>query len=82
MIGTPAEEGRCGKHDLIAAGAFTSVDVAMMAHPSQYTLARPKYTSMIPLVFNAKNFLYQVMILMIDLIHIHSMQTFFGHLIV
>ncbi|XP_048768477.2 xaa-Arg dipeptidase-like [Ostrea edulis] len=48
VIGTPAEEGRCGKHDLIAAGAFTSVDVAMMAHPSQYTLARPKYTSMIP----------------------------------
>ncbi|XP_062591362.1 xaa-Arg dipeptidase-like [Saccostrea cucullata] len=48
VIGTPAEEGRCGKHDLITAGAFTSVDVAMMAHPSQYTLARPKYTSMIP----------------------------------
>ncbi|XP_078324478.1 xaa-Arg dipeptidase-like [Crassostrea virginica] len=48
VIGTPAEEGRCGKHDLIVAGAFSSVDVAMMAHPSQYTLARPKYTSMIP----------------------------------
>ncbi|KAK3087249.1 hypothetical protein FSP39_003574 [Pinctada imbricata] len=48
VIGTPAEEGMCGKADLIKEGVFDCVDVAMMAHPSQFTLTRTKYTSMIP----------------------------------
>jgi len=33
VLGTPAEEGAGGKIDLINAGAFDDVDVAMMAHP-------------------------------------------------
>ena len=33
MLGTPAEEGYGGKIDLINAGAFEDIDVAMMAHP-------------------------------------------------
>jgi aminobenzoyl-glutamate utilization protein B len=37
VIGTPAEEGKCGKSYMIAAGVFDDVDVAMMAHPSQFT---------------------------------------------
>ena len=48
VLGTPAEEGMCGKADLIRMGAFTGMDAAMMAHPSQFTLTRTKYTSMTP----------------------------------
>ena len=33
VIGAPAEEAHGGKIDLIKAGAFKDVDVAMMAHP-------------------------------------------------
>ena len=38
VIGTPAEEGGGGKIDLINAGIFDDVDVAMMIHPSDRTL--------------------------------------------
>lgn len=38
VIGTPAEEGGGGKVDLIDAGIFDDVDVAMMVHPSDKTL--------------------------------------------
>ncbi|GFW61874.1 peptidase M20 domain-containing protein 2 [Trichonephila clavipes] len=34
VLGTPGEEGDGGKIDLLSAGAFRDVDVAMMAHPS------------------------------------------------
>jgi amidohydrolase len=34
VLGTPAEEGGGGKVDLLDAGAFDDVDVAMMVHPS------------------------------------------------
>ena len=34
MLGTPAEEGGCGKGYLIDAGALDAVDAAMMAHPT------------------------------------------------
>ena len=50
MLGCPAEEGLCGKADMIRLKAFDGVDVAMMAHPSQSTLAKPKYVSMSPYV--------------------------------
>ena len=33
ILGTPAEEGFGGKIDLINAGAFQDIDVAMMSHP-------------------------------------------------
>ena len=33
VMGAPAEEAHGGKIDLISAGAFKDVDVAMMAHP-------------------------------------------------
>ncbi|KAL3882708.1 hypothetical protein ACJMK2_029021 [Sinanodonta woodiana] len=36
VLGTPAEEGGGGKIDLINAGVFNGVDVAMMAHPAPY----------------------------------------------
>jgi len=38
VIGTPAEEGGGGKVDLIDAGVFDDVDIAMMIHPSDKTL--------------------------------------------
>ncbi|KAI0214704.1 Peptidase M20 domain-containing protein 2, partial [Lamellibrachia satsuma] len=33
VFGTPAEEEGSGKIDLLRAGVFTDVDVALMAHP-------------------------------------------------
>ncbi|MDQ3166951.1 MAG: amidohydrolase, partial [Actinomycetota bacterium] len=36
VLGTPAEEAGGGKVDLIRAGAFDGVDVAMMMHPAPY----------------------------------------------
>ncbi|XP_071510643.1 xaa-Arg dipeptidase-like [Diadema antillarum] len=41
ILGTPAEESGCGKIDLIQAGAFEDVDIAMMAHPFQTNMPRP-----------------------------------------
>lgn len=38
VIGTPAEEGGGGKVELIEAGIFDDVDLAMMVHPSDKTL--------------------------------------------
>ncbi|KAG9268770.1 peptidase M20 domain-containing protein 2-like [Astyanax mexicanus] len=35
VLGTPAEEDRGGKIDLIKAGAFADMDVVFMAHPAQ-----------------------------------------------
>ncbi|XP_011616278.2 peptidase M20 domain-containing protein 2 isoform X1 [Takifugu rubripes] len=35
VLGTPAEESDGGKIDLIQAGAFADVDLALMAHPAQ-----------------------------------------------
>ncbi|XP_045198069.2 xaa-Arg dipeptidase-like [Mercenaria mercenaria] len=49
VLGCPAEEGLCGKADLLRLGAFDGIDVAVMAHPSQTTLATPNYVSMSPL---------------------------------
>ena len=49
ILGTPAEEGFGGKVDLIKAGAFNGIDVAMMSHPfpendpTPIMLAREKY---------------------------------------
>ncbi|CAG5128470.1 unnamed protein product [Candidula unifasciata] len=43
VIGTPAEEGGGGKIDLINAGVFDDVDVAIMAHPAPFTDARPVF---------------------------------------
>jgi len=36
ILGTPAEEGRGGKIDMINADVFKDVDVAMMAHPCPF----------------------------------------------
>lgn len=33
VVGTPAEEGFGGKIDMVKAGAFTEIDVAMIVHP-------------------------------------------------
>eukprot|EP00057_Strongylocentrotus_purpuratus_P032867 XP_789189.2 PREDICTED: peptidase M20 domain-containing protein 2 [Strongylocentrotus purpuratus] len=41
VLGTPAEEGGGGKIDLINAGAFEGMDIAMMAHPYPNNLSRP-----------------------------------------
>ncbi|MBS1847326.1 MAG: amidohydrolase [Actinobacteria bacterium] len=40
VIGTPAEEGGGGKVDLLEAGAFDAVDVALMVHPADADLTR------------------------------------------
>ena len=39
VLGTPAEEGGGGKIDLLKAGVFNNIDVAMMVHPSKCTVA-------------------------------------------
>lgn len=49
VLGCPAEEGLCGKADLLRLGAFDGVDAAVMVHPSQTTLSKPNYVSMTPL---------------------------------
>uniref|UniRef100_A0A2C9JX77 Peptidase M20 domain-containing protein 2 n=1 Tax=Biomphalaria glabrata TaxID=6526 RepID=A0A2C9JX77_BIOGL len=46
VIGCPAEEGGGGKIDLINAGAFSDIDLAMMAHPSQHNVPKPVYIAM------------------------------------
>lgn len=43
ILGTPAEETYGGKVDLIEAGAFTDVAVAMMVHPSTKDLVDPDF---------------------------------------
>lgn len=45
VLGTPAEEEIGGKVDLINAGVYKDYDVAMMAHPSKYSLLRPNYVA-------------------------------------
>nr|XP_002733245.1 PREDICTED: peptidase M20 domain-containing protein 2-like [Saccoglossus kowalevskii] len=49
VLGTPAEEGGGGKINLIEAGAFKDIDVAMMAHPTdrQNNIPTPKQMAMI-----------------------------------
>ncbi|XP_076078636.1 xaa-Arg dipeptidase-like [Mytilus galloprovincialis] len=37
VLGTPAEEGGGGKIDMINAGVFDNIDIAMMVHPSPET---------------------------------------------
>ncbi|XP_076444595.1 xaa-Arg dipeptidase-like isoform X1 [Babylonia areolata] len=46
VMGTPAEEGGGGKVALINKGAFSDVDLAMMAHPSQFNLKKPIFLAM------------------------------------
>ncbi|GFU16143.1 peptidase M20 domain-containing protein 2 [Nephila pilipes] len=45
VLGTPAEERRGGKIDLLDAGVFRGVDAAMMVHPSKYTATFPPVLS-------------------------------------
>lgn len=40
VIGTPAEEGYGGKIELLDRGAFTELDLALMAHPAPVDVAR------------------------------------------
>lgn len=42
ILGTPAEEKYGGKIDLINAGAFDDIDVAMMVHPSTADVVDPR----------------------------------------
>jgi amidohydrolase len=42
ILGTPAEEKYGGKIDLIDAGAFESIDAAMMVHPSTVDVVDPR----------------------------------------
>lgn len=46
VLGTPAEEGGCGKALLIKGTALEGIDVAMMVHPYKASIAKPnKLTS-------------------------------------
>ena len=45
IMGTPAEEGWGGKVYLIENGAFKDVDIAMMVHPSPYTVLLPTFSA-------------------------------------
>ncbi|GFQ66035.1 peptidase M20 domain-containing protein 2 [Trichonephila clavata] len=49
ILGTPGEEGDGGKIDLLSAGAFRGVDVAMMAHPCQGNISFPPVLSLMPI---------------------------------
>jgi amidohydrolase len=40
VIGTPAEEGGCGKGIMVRAGVFDGLDAAMMIHPSWRNMTR------------------------------------------
>jgi amidohydrolase len=42
VIGTPAEEGGCGKGIMVRAGVFDGLDAAMMIHPSWRNITRRK----------------------------------------
>lgn len=42
VIGTPAEEGGGGKIELLDRGAFTELDLALMAHPAPVDVAEAK----------------------------------------
>jgi len=42
VIGTPAEEGGCGKGIMVRAGVFDGLDAAMMVHPSWRNMTRRK----------------------------------------
>ena len=43
VMGTPAEESIGGKAILIERGAFKDIDLALMAHPTPYEVAMPKF---------------------------------------
>jgi amidohydrolase len=45
VMGTPAEEKRGGKVDLIRAGALEDVDVVLMAHPSDHATSQSMKTA-------------------------------------
>ncbi|XP_063403230.1 xaa-Arg dipeptidase-like [Mytilus trossulus] len=45
VLGTPAEEGGGGKIDMIKAGVFDDIDVAMMVHPSPKTSSHVSLTA-------------------------------------
>ncbi|HEU0265100.1 MAG TPA: M20 family metallopeptidase [Geobacterales bacterium] len=51
LLGTPAEELGIGKVELIRAGAFRDVDVAMMVHPSSRRLVIKEYLGLVRLSF-------------------------------
>ncbi|KNC97824.1 amidohydrolase [Spizellomyces punctatus DAOM BR117] len=50
LFGTPAEETRGGKLDLLNANLFNGVDIAIMAHPGNVNVARPFFMAMQELV--------------------------------
>ncbi len=56
VMGTPAEETLGGKINLIQAGAFADIDIAMMVHPSPYDIVSPTFlaVSMWAVTFTGK----------------------------
>lgn len=46
VLGSPAEEESGGKVDLINNGAFKDIDIAMMYHPSPYSVLKPVFVAM------------------------------------
>lgn len=45
VLGTPAEEGGGGKIDMIKAGVFDDIDVAMMVHPCPKTVSHGSFAA-------------------------------------
>ena len=45
VMGTPAEEGGGGKVYLVEDGAFRDIDIAMMVHPSLYSVIKPGFVA-------------------------------------
>lgn len=43
VLGTPGEEGRGGKIEMMKAGAFQDTDVALMIHPAPYDVLDPGF---------------------------------------
>ncbi|KAJ8037856.1 Peptidase M20 domain-containing protein 2 [Holothuria leucospilota] len=41
VLGTPAEEGGCGKGLMMDGGAVDKIDVALMVHPYKHSIAEP-----------------------------------------
>ena len=46
VMGTPDEEGKGGKVDLIKNGAFDDVDLAMMVHPAPSSIIMPQFLAL------------------------------------
>ncbi|KAH7972579.1 peptidase M20 domain-containing protein 2 [Rhipicephalus sanguineus] len=54
VLGTPAEESRCGKEQLIRMGALNGIDATLMAHPSPVDILAAAFVALHQIVVRFK----------------------------